>query len=192
MFRTIFTTLRALLKSGLCATQLCIRSDTASYAGKQSNSKFVIPFWNCVLFKRSQSRTWWKAQWSQFLSLSLEYFPYGNQNHWDLVQMQAIQFRCAWFHTEFVFLREEKLKNKSNCEFRSIFYLYEVLGKSWRRTSLVWELAGRVSKQKHQSSLLRKSQYTNSAVFLNSVKKSPWPPPLPLLFDSFIWMIMKM
>ena len=31
MFRTIFTTLRALLKSGLCATQLCIRSDTASY-----------------------------------------------------------------------------------------------------------------------------------------------------------------
>ena len=32
MFRTIFTTLGALLKSGLCATQLCIRSDTASYA----------------------------------------------------------------------------------------------------------------------------------------------------------------
>ena len=32
MFRTIFTTLRALLKSDLCATQLCIRSDTASYA----------------------------------------------------------------------------------------------------------------------------------------------------------------
>ena len=31
MFRTIFTTLRALLKSGLCATLLCIRSDTASY-----------------------------------------------------------------------------------------------------------------------------------------------------------------
>ena len=31
MFRTIFTTLTALLKSGLCATQLCIRSDTASY-----------------------------------------------------------------------------------------------------------------------------------------------------------------
>ena len=31
MFRTIFTALRALLKSGLCATQLCIRSDTASY-----------------------------------------------------------------------------------------------------------------------------------------------------------------
>ena len=32
MFRTIFTTLRALLKSGLCGPQLCIRSDTASYA----------------------------------------------------------------------------------------------------------------------------------------------------------------
>ena len=31
MFRTIFTTLRALLKSGLCGTQLCTRSDTASY-----------------------------------------------------------------------------------------------------------------------------------------------------------------
>ena len=31
MFRTIFTTLRALLKSGLCGSQLCIRSDTASY-----------------------------------------------------------------------------------------------------------------------------------------------------------------
>ena len=31
MFRTIFTTLTALLKSGLCATQLCIRSDTASH-----------------------------------------------------------------------------------------------------------------------------------------------------------------
>ena len=31
MFRTIFTTLRALLKSGLCGTQMCIRSDTASY-----------------------------------------------------------------------------------------------------------------------------------------------------------------
>ena len=31
MFRTIFTTLRALLKSGLCGPQLCIRSDTASY-----------------------------------------------------------------------------------------------------------------------------------------------------------------
>ena len=31
MFRTIFTTLRALLKSGLCRPQLCIRSDTASY-----------------------------------------------------------------------------------------------------------------------------------------------------------------
>ena len=30
MFRTIFTTLRALLKSGLCATQLYIRSDTSS------------------------------------------------------------------------------------------------------------------------------------------------------------------
>ena len=30
MFRTIFTTLRALLKSGLCGLQLCIRSDTAS------------------------------------------------------------------------------------------------------------------------------------------------------------------
>ena len=35
MFRTIFTTLRALLKSGLCATQLCIRSDTASYVNVQ-------------------------------------------------------------------------------------------------------------------------------------------------------------
>ena len=34
MFRTIFTTLRALLKSGLCGTQLCIRSDTASYPEK--------------------------------------------------------------------------------------------------------------------------------------------------------------
>ena len=31
MFRTIFTTLTALLKSSLCGTQLCIRSDTASY-----------------------------------------------------------------------------------------------------------------------------------------------------------------
>ena len=31
MFRNIFTTLRALLKPGLCASQLCIRSDTASY-----------------------------------------------------------------------------------------------------------------------------------------------------------------
>ena len=30
MFRTIFNTLRALLKSGLCGPQLCIRSDTAS------------------------------------------------------------------------------------------------------------------------------------------------------------------
>ena len=35
MFRTIFTTLRALLKSGLCGTQLCIRSDTASYDTKE-------------------------------------------------------------------------------------------------------------------------------------------------------------
>ena len=34
MFRTIFTTLRALLKSGLCGTQLCIRSDTASYTAE--------------------------------------------------------------------------------------------------------------------------------------------------------------
>ena len=31
ILRTIFNTLRALLKSSLCATQLCIRSDTASY-----------------------------------------------------------------------------------------------------------------------------------------------------------------
>ena len=31
MFRTIFTTLRVLLKSGLCATQLYHRSDTSSY-----------------------------------------------------------------------------------------------------------------------------------------------------------------
>ena len=31
MFRTIFTILRSLLKSGLCATQLCPRSDTSSY-----------------------------------------------------------------------------------------------------------------------------------------------------------------
>ena len=31
MFRTIFTTLRALLKSGLCATQLYPRSDASSY-----------------------------------------------------------------------------------------------------------------------------------------------------------------
>ena len=31
MFRTIFTTLGALLKSGLCATHLYIRSDTSSY-----------------------------------------------------------------------------------------------------------------------------------------------------------------
>ena len=31
MFRTIFTTLTALLKSGLCATQLYPRSDTSSY-----------------------------------------------------------------------------------------------------------------------------------------------------------------
>ena len=30
VFRTIFTTLRTLFKSVLCATQLCIRSDTAS------------------------------------------------------------------------------------------------------------------------------------------------------------------
>ena len=36
MFRTIFTTLRALLKSGLCATQLCIRSDTAT------NVKYLV------------------------------------------------------------------------------------------------------------------------------------------------------
>ena len=31
VLKTIFTTLRALLKSGLCVTQLCIRSDTSSY-----------------------------------------------------------------------------------------------------------------------------------------------------------------
>ena len=31
VFRTILNTLRALLKSSVCATQLCIRSDTASY-----------------------------------------------------------------------------------------------------------------------------------------------------------------
>ena len=37
MFRTIFTTLTALLKSDLCATQLCIRSDTASYMNRKSN-----------------------------------------------------------------------------------------------------------------------------------------------------------
>ena len=56
--------------------------------------------------------------------------------------------------------RREKLKNKSICEFRSIFYLYEVLGKSWRRTSLVWELVGWVSKHKHQSSLhILKAKY---------------------------------
>ena len=56
--------------------------------------------------------------------------------------------------------RRKKLKNKSICEFRSIFYLYEVLGKSWRRTSLVWELVGWVSKHKHQSSLhILKAKY---------------------------------
>ena len=38
MFRTIFTTLTALLKLGLCATQFCIRSDTASY--KVCNSDY--------------------------------------------------------------------------------------------------------------------------------------------------------
>ena len=44
MSTTIFTTLRALLKSGLCATQLCIRSDTASYASLSDLYK------TCVLF----------------------------------------------------------------------------------------------------------------------------------------------
>ena len=39
MFRTVFTTLTAPLKSGLCATQLCIRSDTAS----SSKSERVTP-----------------------------------------------------------------------------------------------------------------------------------------------------
>ena len=43
MFRTIFTTLRALLKSGLCATQLCIRSDTASYV-PPANLGVIFPF----------------------------------------------------------------------------------------------------------------------------------------------------
>ena len=45
MFRTIFTTLRALLKSGLCGPQLCIRSDTASYAGHKYK-----PFWTTKIW----------------------------------------------------------------------------------------------------------------------------------------------
>ena len=42
MFRTIFTTLTPLLKSGLCATQLCIRSDTASYCC-QTKGRVAVP-----------------------------------------------------------------------------------------------------------------------------------------------------
>ena len=49
MFRTIFTTLRALLKLGLCATQLCIRSDTASYTLAVSHSKSIFIFTKTIL-----------------------------------------------------------------------------------------------------------------------------------------------
>ena len=45
MFRIIFTTLRALLKSGLCGLQLCIRSDTASYLTRwKTRSKIYFIF----------------------------------------------------------------------------------------------------------------------------------------------------
>ena len=50
MFRTIFTTLRALLKSGLCATQLCIGSDSSSYT-----------FWNAQFGRPSIC---WRVPWS--------------------------------------------------------------------------------------------------------------------------------
>ena len=48
VFRTIFTTLRALLKSGLSATQLYIRSDTSSYAAASVDAQMC---------KIKQSRT---------------------------------------------------------------------------------------------------------------------------------------
>ena len=110
------------------STYICV------YAVRHSNSKCVIPLWICVLFKEGQSKTWWTAQWSIFLSFSLEYFPHGNQHHWDLVQIQAIQIRCAWFHSEFVFFREErswKIKVFVNSEASStcMKYLAKVVGE---------------------------------------------------------------
>ena len=47
MFRTIFTTLRALLKSGLCRPQLCIRSDTASYLAYLPQLSISIQYCFC-------------------------------------------------------------------------------------------------------------------------------------------------
>ena len=67
MFRTIFTTLRALLKSGLCATQLCIRSDTASYA-------LLLLLWTIVIHEFPIQGAWvpclshWDATSNSYLA----------------------------------------------------------------------------------------------------------------------------
>ena len=87
MFRTIFTTLTALLKSSLCGTQLCIRSDTASYQlysdSDDNDSGYTYLWWWWWMMMKQ----WWGClivtssnQWAGIRQISLfhsglEYLP---------------------------------------------------------------------------------------------------------------------
>ena len=51
VFRTVFTALRAFLKSGFCAAQLCIRSGIVSWMPLNS-SLSNIPSYSCSLIRR--------------------------------------------------------------------------------------------------------------------------------------------
>ena len=66
VFRTVFTALRAFLKSGLCATQLCIRSGVVSWMPFNPSSSNV-PFCSCSLIRRPPCPTlcWFEeVSWS--------------------------------------------------------------------------------------------------------------------------------
>ena len=51
VFRTVFTALRAFLKSGFCAAQLCIRSGIVSWMPLNS-SLSNVPSYSCSLIRR--------------------------------------------------------------------------------------------------------------------------------------------
>ena len=93
MFRTIFTTLRALLKSGLRATQLCIRSDTASYTTflGQAHVRHQHQSWRERWMTRENLFTN-VFEWNFIFKVALLFVGCSVSNQREILEMLGVEF----------------------------------------------------------------------------------------------------
>ena len=135
MFRTIFTTLRALLKSGLCGLQLCIRSDTASYVLVKTFFFTAIQFLGNFIFriiffvfiveqfcpasgKMCQGRDLFKMpQKERRVSSDTTCLPRGK---WFCLESFWIVFFICWM-TTILFCKQSSYKRASSDKFQVVF-----------------------------------------------------------------------